>query len=292
MSNYPLLPNTTQIPNVVLDQWMPHLSHAELRIVLYVARRTYGFGKEADAISLKQMCDGITKKDGTVLDEGTGLSRSGVIKACASLEAKGVLMKVRKESCRGSEPSEFRLNLLRQPFEGGSTKYTPPSTKNTGGVHKIDPQNQVLQNQDTQVVANAPTCDEPPQTAASSPEENQAVKKKNWFTVLCDRFEEVGLGVSEEDRGRLPGNLVRCQVQRDATDAEMYRLIGHLVERRLAGYVLSPQECLNDVRGYGRSSSPNGSLNGNGKPKTDSSPQEEDPWLAQLASWAEAQGVR
>ncbi len=59
-----LIPNSTQIPDVILDQWMADLSGAELKVVLYVARRTFGFGKESDNISLSQMAQGITKRDG------------------------------------------------------------------------------------------------------------------------------------------------------------------------------------------------------------------------------------
>jgi hypothetical protein len=43
---------------------MADLSGAELKVVLYVARRTFGFGKESDNISLSQMAQGITKRDG------------------------------------------------------------------------------------------------------------------------------------------------------------------------------------------------------------------------------------
>jgi len=84
-------PRYTQIPDILIDEWAPHLSPAELRVVLYVARRTFGFHKERDAISLSQLCNGITAHDGRRLDYGTGLSRKGVISACASLSAKGLL---------------------------------------------------------------------------------------------------------------------------------------------------------------------------------------------------------
>lgn len=72
---------------------------------------------------------------------------------------------------------------------------------------------------------------------------------KNWFSVYCDRAQEVGLSVSDEDRGRIPGNLTRCMMRDEATDHEMFALIGQMVSRRRRGVVLSPQEALNDVRG-------------------------------------------
>ena len=68
-----LIPNSTQIPDVILDRWMSQLTGAELKVLLYVARRTYGFGKSSDRISLQQIARGIRRRDGSVLDLGTGL---------------------------------------------------------------------------------------------------------------------------------------------------------------------------------------------------------------------------
>lgn len=86
-----LRPNFTQIPNVVLDEWMPELNKGELKVLLYVMRRTYGFQKESDNISLSQICGGIEGKD-----LGTGLSVQTVITAIASLEGKGIIRVIRE----------------------------------------------------------------------------------------------------------------------------------------------------------------------------------------------------
>jgi hypothetical protein len=64
----------TPIPNWILDQWSFRLQPAALRVLLYVYRRTRGFGKEADRLSVGQLCAGIIKRDQTRLDGGTGLS--------------------------------------------------------------------------------------------------------------------------------------------------------------------------------------------------------------------------
>jgi hypothetical protein len=50
-----LLPNTTQVPNVVLDRWMVPMTGVEIKVVLYVVRRTYGFRRTSDRISVAQM---------------------------------------------------------------------------------------------------------------------------------------------------------------------------------------------------------------------------------------------
>jgi hypothetical protein len=119
-----LIPNSTQIPDVILDHWMADLSGAELKVLLYVARRTYGFGKESDNISLNQMAEGIKRRDGSILDHGTGLSRSGVKSACNGLIQRGLLVRVNNRSPGGleCEESTYRLNLFAAPEGVGQKK--------------------------------------------------------------------------------------------------------------------------------------------------------------------------
>jgi hypothetical protein len=108
-----LIPNSTQIPDVIFDRWMAELSGAEFKVLLYIARRTYGFGKDADNISLNQLARGIRRRDGTWLDRGTGLSRSGVKAACSCLITKGLVIRSANVGKDGREPEEstYRLNL-------------------------------------------------------------------------------------------------------------------------------------------------------------------------------------
>src|SRR5436190_20427012 len=95
------IPNSTPIPDAILDHWMAELSGTEFKVLLYIARRTYGFGKEADTISLSQIARGLTKRDGTVLDRGTGASRSGVAAALKTLEEQGLIIRTNNKSESG-----------------------------------------------------------------------------------------------------------------------------------------------------------------------------------------------
>ena len=74
-----LIPNSTQVPDIILDEWLPHLSGAELAIVLVVARKTFGWGKAYDRIGTAQMMD------------LTGLKRRAVQRSCDNLRAVGIL---------------------------------------------------------------------------------------------------------------------------------------------------------------------------------------------------------
>ena len=77
---------TTQIPNILLDHYLPHLSVAELKILLVIIRQTYGWidkrtgrRKTKDRISFGQF---ISK---------TGLSRRAVSYAIKSLSEKDLI---------------------------------------------------------------------------------------------------------------------------------------------------------------------------------------------------------
>jgi hypothetical protein len=138
-------PNGTVVPDVVFDRLMPQLGDAELRVLLYVIRRTFGFKKDADSISVQQMVHGITTRDGRVLDQGTGLVASAVHRGVNGLEARGIIIAERREDPRrGSLPTVYRLRF--REVGGVSSKRTPPSpAEGHPRVLLEDPQQTVLQ---------------------------------------------------------------------------------------------------------------------------------------------------
>lgn len=105
-------PTFTQVPDELFDVLLPSLSDAELRVLLYIVRRTFGFKRQADTISLSQMVSGITTADGRQLDQGTGLSKATVARGLKSLREKGIIDATRNRSVtRGDEPTTYRLRF-------------------------------------------------------------------------------------------------------------------------------------------------------------------------------------
>src|SRR6476661_340025 len=105
-------PNYTPVPDELFDDLMVDLSGAELRVLLYIIRRTFGFKRDADAISLSQMVSGITTRDGRVLDHGTGLSKATVARGLKGLRDKGIILAERHSSPeRGHEATSYRLKF-------------------------------------------------------------------------------------------------------------------------------------------------------------------------------------
>src|SRR5207249_2893818 len=106
------VPNGTFVPDEVFDVLAPELSEAELRVLLYIIRRTFGFKKNADDISLKQMTKGITTREGRVLDRGTGLSKAGNARGIRGLVEKGVVVATHNRSVQsGDQATTYTLRF-------------------------------------------------------------------------------------------------------------------------------------------------------------------------------------
>jgi hypothetical protein len=105
-----LTPNYTQIPNVLIDWLMAELPGAELKVALYIARRTFGFHADSAEISLSQFERGLRNYEGEILDRGTGLSSRPVREAIKSLEAKGIIICERRPETSGPDkPTVYTL---------------------------------------------------------------------------------------------------------------------------------------------------------------------------------------
>src|SRR5947209_7057019 len=107
-------PLYTQVPDDLFDYWLApgRLTDCELRILLYIIRRTFGFKKTADDISFSQLTSGIVTREGRRLDYGAGVSRASAQRAVAGLEQKGLIEARRNRSAeRGNEPTTYRLRL-------------------------------------------------------------------------------------------------------------------------------------------------------------------------------------
>ncbi len=149
-----LSPNTTPVPDDVFDVIAPELTEAELRVLLYVVRRTFGFNRERDAISLSQMVDGITTRDGRVLDRGTGMSRRGVMGGCAGLIEKGIITVEKRLAEQGDNEINIYSLRFREEQDGRiirrvGNKVPYGRERSAPGVgNEVAPQETVIQETD------------------------------------------------------------------------------------------------------------------------------------------------
>ena len=72
-------PNFFQCPNIIIDEYLKELSGSELKCFLLIIRKTKGWHKDIDAISISQF------------EDLTGLSNRSVIDACNSLVDRGFI---------------------------------------------------------------------------------------------------------------------------------------------------------------------------------------------------------
>jgi hypothetical protein len=145
-------PNYTPVPDELFDKLLSALSGAELKALLYIIRRTFGFKKQREQISLSQIRHGITTRDGRVLDRGTGLSLSAAQTAIKGLVSKGVILAQRNRTVEhGDQATTYSLRQAdstlairdEQSVGGGhetrtitafpSQERSAPATENTHG---------------------------------------------------------------------------------------------------------------------------------------------------------------
>jgi hypothetical protein len=108
-------PTTTPTPDELFDQWLVELGEAELKIILYIIRRTMGFKKHADAISYSQFLHGITTRDGRVLDRGCGVrNRTNLARALAKLEERTLIRSWK----RTAQDGDADVTVYALHFEG------------------------------------------------------------------------------------------------------------------------------------------------------------------------------
>ena len=237
-------PRYTQIPDIVFDELQHRLSGAEYKVLMYILRRTFGFKKDADNISLRQMREGIVKSDGTRLDYGAGVqSKATLVSAVRKLEEMGIVLATRNSSNeRGDEATTYTVNM------GGDARVqklnTPPGTKiEHPRVQKLNTQETVKQETEKQqhvVVAflvSRGIGKQIAQALASNHDERYIRQKATYLDFLLDVSPEKVRNPKgwlrraiEEDYGAPDGFMT--QEEREAQRLEEVRLERSLMEEK------------------------------------------------------------
>ena len=107
-----IVPNSYQTPNLYTDRLMALLTGEEWKTLHYALRRTFGFNRERDRISVSQFMNGNGRLDeaGRPLEYGTGLSQGAQLEAIQNLMRFGVLVEVAGNN-RENHGRLWELNL-------------------------------------------------------------------------------------------------------------------------------------------------------------------------------------
>ena len=126
-NNY--VPNTSPIPNILFDYWMHILSPAEFKVLMCIARKTYGWHKNYDRISISQ------------IEKMTNLSRKGITKNIECLIAHGLVNKIKSKTSDGDDaPNQYEINVNCM---GGGSELSTLGVVNSvhqGVVYSVHPQ--------------------------------------------------------------------------------------------------------------------------------------------------------
>lgn len=107
------LPNSFQLPNVVLDYWMARLSETQFKTLLAICRKTWGWWKQTDMISSAQ------------IQALTGFGRNATRKAIRDLtDLKLITCKANANPAGDSDPNTY--GVLSENLNCSTEKHGTP----------------------------------------------------------------------------------------------------------------------------------------------------------------------
>lgn len=114
--------NSFQVPNAIIDDYFHLMSEYEIKCYLFIARKTKGWGKTKDSISISQF-----KKVFKAKDDRT------VKNALKELIKKDLIIKLEM----AGKPSVFELNLTPNPLHGDDPTHenVPPTSSCNDPLH-------------------------------------------------------------------------------------------------------------------------------------------------------------
>lgn len=125
--------NYSKMPHCLIDALPQMRSEAEVKCVLYILRHTWGYSEydEPKHMTLDEFQRGRKRKDGSRLDNGTGLTKPSVIKGLRAAEKHGFIeIKFGDISDGGRVEKLYRLAMRKEPLPEQSTVFT-------GGVKNL-----------------------------------------------------------------------------------------------------------------------------------------------------------
>jgi hypothetical protein len=119
-----LIPNSTQVPNIIFDEWMSQVGGTAFKILMIIARQTYGWLEDKET--------GLRKKEDwiaySLLVKKTGLTRTPISNALRELEEhnmveirdqQGNLLKTQQE--RSGKKLYYRVKIDQSTFLTGTS---------------------------------------------------------------------------------------------------------------------------------------------------------------------------
>ena len=128
--------NWSKLPHSIIDALPEFTSLAELKVVLYVLRHTWGFQEfdKARRLSIDEIANGRKGINGERFDEGTGMSDNAVKDGIARAVEHGFLIVETNDDDLARIKKTYRLNMASEGQE-----LMPEGQKLTPQPSKVDP---------------------------------------------------------------------------------------------------------------------------------------------------------
>ena len=165
----------TALPNIYVDEYLSELSGAETKVLIVILRKTVGWQKESDEISLSQ------------IEKITGLARHSVIAALRGLMKRGLV--VQTKPAEGNKPASYKC--IVPPIASETTALGDNEQCNYCTTVSAETAPKVVQflhtqNKEKEKKEREGARDE---RAPSSSSENQNNKTRDYLDHVLDRLD-------------------------------------------------------------------------------------------------------
>lgn len=128
--------NYSKLPHEFVDAFPIMRSQAEIKVVLYILRHTWGYHDGEKKITVDEFCNGRKRKDGTRIDNGTGLSKPSVLSGIKSAIEHGFITVEVDDSDKARVKKYYALRG-KESLPLGSRIFTPEVKKLDTDQRKI-----------------------------------------------------------------------------------------------------------------------------------------------------------
>lgn len=113
--------NYSKLPHALIELLPVIDTVAELKVVLYTLRHTWGFAEygKPKKITIDEFCLGRKRRDGSRIDGGTGLSEPSVRAGLEKAVDRKILNVIKDDRDKGREKRFYALNIREQPVDDG-----------------------------------------------------------------------------------------------------------------------------------------------------------------------------
>ncbi len=103
--------NWSKLPHVFIEALPIVRNVGELKCILYILRHTWGYQDTGKRITVDEFMHGRKKRDGTRIDDGTGLAKTTILAGLKQAEAHGFIVVVIDDRDKGRVKKSYSLKM-------------------------------------------------------------------------------------------------------------------------------------------------------------------------------------